>query len=171
MSAATTPQAPSPDKATVVFLRPAFTGYAITAAVYEDDRFAGIVMRNARLTVELSPGQHRFMVISEAADFLDADVEAGKEYFVKVAPRMGVWRARFSLYPITPTGGEWKDLPEWLADSYPVAVNAEGEEWARENASSVREKHDSYLPEWLERTDRPALRPQDGVQTGTLAVR
>jgi len=37
---------PAPaDKAVVVFLRPEFKGYAISAAVYEDDAFLGIVMR------------------------------------------------------------------------------------------------------------------------------
>jgi hypothetical protein len=35
------------DKAVVVFVRPQFKGYAVSAAVYEDGRFIGIVMRDA----------------------------------------------------------------------------------------------------------------------------
>jgi hypothetical protein len=147
----------------VVFLRAAYTGYAISAAVYEDDRFLGIVMRHARLVHETSPGIHRYMVVSEAADFLDADLEAGKTYFVNVRPRMGAWRARFSLYPITPSSPGWSDLPGWLDDSYVVTTNAAGEEWARNNQASVTAKRDKYLRPWLAKATRPLLRPVDGV--------
>ncbi len=167
------PAVPAPsDAATVVFLRTGFTGSAIEAAVYyDDDRFAGIVMRHDRVTLHLPPGQHRFTVISEAADFLDADLAAGKEYFVLVTPRMGVWYARFSLRPVTPGGRHWDDLPGWLRKSKPVAPNAKGEAWARENAASVREKQAEYLPKWLRKTQRPTLRPEDGVDPGSVVAR
>jgi hypothetical protein len=158
----TLPQ-PPPDEAVVVFLRPAYTGYTISAAVYEDDVFLGVVMRYARLVHETTPGTHRFMVVSEAADFLDAELEGGKLYFVNVRPRMGVWRARFSLYPIDPSDPHWADLPAWLAESYPVTLDADGEAWARDNAASVTAKHDKYLPVWLEKPSRPTIRPADGV--------
>ena len=153
------------DKAVVVFVRPQFKGYAVSAAVYEDGRFIGIVMRDARLVHETDPGAHRYMVVSEAADFLDATLDAGKLYFVRVVPRMGAWRARFSLDPITPGGGEWSDLRTWVAESYPVTANAEGLAWARDNEASVREKERDYLREWLAKpaAERPVLRPGDGV--------
>jgi len=156
------PPAPA-DRAVVVFLRPAYTGYAISAAVYEDDTFLGIVMRHARLVHETQPGTHRYMVVSEAADFLDADLEAGKMYFVNVHPRMGVWRARFSLEPVTPSSSRWSDLKEWLDGSYAVTRNAAGEAWARDNQESVTAKTDKYLRAWLRKDERPALRKTDGV--------
>ena len=154
-----------PDKAVVVFLRPEFKNRAFSAAVYEDGRFIGIVMCGARLNHETEPGAHRYMVVSEAADFLDATLDAGKLYFVRVESRMGVWRARFSLAPITPGGGEWSDLRDWVKESYPVRVNAEGTAWARDNDASVREKERDYLQEWLAKpaSERPVLRPGDGV--------
>ena len=157
---------PAPaDKAVVVFLRPEFKGYAISAAVYEDDAFLGIVMRHARLVHEASPGMHRYMVVSEAADFLDADLEAGKTYFVAVRPRMGAWRARFSLEPITPSSGRWSNLTKWLDDSYVVTTNAAGEQWARDNQASVTAKRDKYLRAWLAKDERPALQRADGVSS------
>jgi hypothetical protein len=157
-----------PDTATVVFLRTGFTGSAISAAVYDGERFAGIIMRHDRITLHVPPGTRRFMVVGEAADFLDADLAAGKEYFVLVAPRMGLWRARFSLRPIAPGGGYWDDLPGWLKKSTPIVPNAKGEAWARENAADVREKEQAYLVKWLARTKRPALRPEDGVDPGSV---
>jgi len=154
---------PPPDKAVVVFLRPAYTGHTISAAVYEDETFLGIVMRHARLTHETTPGKHRFMVVSEAADFLDADLDGGKLYFVVVRPRMGVWRARFSLEPVTPSSANWAHLNDWLDETYPVSLNVEGTAWAQNNAGSVTAKREKYLRAYLQKASRPALLPADGV--------
>lgn len=157
--------APPPDRAMVVFLRPAYVGNAISAAVYNDDEFLGIVMRHSYIAAPTSPGTHRFMVVSEAADFLGADLEGGKIYFVNVVPRMGWWRARFSLQAITPSSPEWADLGGWLAESREATLNDEGRAWARENQASVKEKKDAYLVDWLSKpeAERPVLRPGDGV--------
>jgi hypothetical protein len=132
----------------------------ISAAVYEDDEFLGIVMRHSRLVHRTSPGTHRFMVISEAVDFLDAELEAGKLYFVEVSPRMGAGRARFSLAPIAASN---PDLEDWLNDSYPVTTNAAGRAWARDNQPSVTQKKDEYLRKWLTKDTRPTLRLEDGI--------
>src|SRR5438552_7666062 len=104
------------------------------------------------------------MVVSEAADFLDADLEAGKTYFVAVRPRMGAWRARFSLEPIAPSSGRWSNLTKWLDDSYVVTTNAAGEQWARDNQASVTAKRDKYLRAWLAKDERPALQRADGCR-------
>ncbi len=52
------------------------------------------------------------MVVSEAADFAKADVEAGKTYYVLVTPRMGWWKARFSLRPLMREQLDGKDFAE-----------------------------------------------------------
>lgn len=154
---------PPPDKALVVFLRPTFLGYSVSAALYEDDTFLGIVMRNSYMEHLTTPGSHTYMVVSGAADFLGADLEGGKIYFVNVVPRLGLMRTRFSLEPITPSGSEWTELPDWLSKSYRATPNEDGLMWARANDDSVKEKRADYLPEWEENADRPQLRPLDGV--------
>jgi hypothetical protein len=103
------------------------------------------------------------MVVSEAADFLDAELVGGSTYYIEVAPRMGAWRARFSLVPITPQSGQWSKVDRWVADSYGVAPNDAGEAWAESNSGSVTKKRDAYLVRWLEKSDRPVLAPGDGV--------
>jgi hypothetical protein len=65
--------------------------------------------------------------------------------------------------------GAWSDLPDWLDESYPVTVNAEGEAWARNNAASVTAKRDKYLRVWLEKPQRPMLRPGDGAPSSEPA--
>jgi tRNA A37 methylthiotransferase MiaB len=104
-----------------------------------------------------------YMVASEAADFMSADLEGGKIYFAQVVPRMGMWRARFSLEPITPSGPDWTNLDDWLRGSQRAVLNEEGQQWARDNQESVLGKETAYLKDWQKKTDQPHLRPQDGV--------
>ena len=77
--------------------------FAIQSTVFDvtDDapRMVGIVSAKTKIAYEVAPGEHHFMVVSEAADFMRADLAAGKTYYALVTPRMGVWRARFSLLP------------------------------------------------------------------------
>lgn len=54
------------------------------------------------------------MVVSEAADFMDAELETGKTYYALVTPRLGVWKARFSLRPMTAVELDGQQLREWL---------------------------------------------------------
>jgi hypothetical protein len=102
------------------------------------------------------------MVVSEAADFMQADLEAGKTYYVLVTPRVGWWRARFSLRPITAEELGGKQFQEWFDDCAWVETTDEARGWARQNASSVQEKKVEYLQKWEPRTDKPTLKASDG---------
>ncbi len=111
---------PEPGKVTVVFLRPSTLGFGISSSVYElkpdNDTFVGIVPAKRKLVYVTAPGKTRFMVVSEAADFMAAELDAGKTYYALVTPRMGVWKARFSLRPVHADELE-NDLKGWLDDS------------------------------------------------------
>ena len=153
---------PGPDEAVVVFLRPAFTGHAISAVVYEDDAFVSIVMARSHVVHRTTPGQHRYMVVSESADFLDAELEGGTVSFVEVQPRMGAWRARFSLAAFdAPERAD--DLAEWLAESHAVTPNDLASQWSVESADSVAQRAAENLPRWLEKEDRPQLTPDQAL--------
>jgi len=154
---------PPPDRAMVVFMRPSKKGHGISSIVYDEDTFLAVVMSETHVVYLTNPGRHRFMIVSEAADFLDADLEGGKIYYALVQARMGAWKARFSLFPFTPRHEEWGKLEEWLAESYEVTSNESGSRWAREHADSVKAKKDAYLVKWLEKPQPPALEKADGV--------
>jgi hypothetical protein len=158
--------APAPGRAVVVFVRPDGRAKFISSTIFDDLAPVAVLMQKTYAVYQTSPGKHRFMVVSEAADFMDADLEEGKVYFAWVADRMGAWRARFSLLPVTPHDKKWKDLREWMSDSdaHRVALNAAGETWAQDNAPSIREKHDAYLPKWLAKNERPNLYAEDGIR-------
>ncbi|MFD0320539.1 MULTISPECIES: hypothetical protein [Lysobacter] len=171
-------QNPKPEagKALVVFLRSSFVGSAISSSVYEapdsETRFLGVVQNKNKLAVQVEPGDHRFMVIAENADFLDAKVDAGKTYYVLISPRPGAWKARFSLLPIHNRADakysvQSADFTKWMASGQYVAINAEANEWYEKNKASVAEKKADYLIKWnkMAPADRQelVLHAEDGV--------
>ena len=95
--------APDNGKAMIVFMRPSSFGFAIQSSVFDiagdTPSLLGIVSAKTKVAHQVAPGEHLFMVVGESADFMSADLEADKTYFALVTPRMGAWKARFSLKP------------------------------------------------------------------------
>lgn len=169
--------APIPaESSRVVFLRPSVVGGAIQASVFDvstgKPAFVGVSSTGTKLAYDTTPGTHRFMVMSEAADFMEANLTAGKTYYAVVTPRIGVWRARFSLWPVK-AGGDAEynlksdDLGKWLESGTLVVNTPEGQEWAKTNASDIEAKYAEYLAEWKKKeandVAKRTLDPQDGV--------
>jgi len=155
---------PDPDKALVIFLRQGRDAGEVQAVVYDGDELVGVLSANTAVAYQAEPRKHLFMVVSEAADFLEATLLPGKTYFVRAVPRMGWWRARFSLEPID-AKRHGDDLPRWLRALRLVDLNDAGRRWAVENDPSVIAKKNEYLPRWRAKPEdeRPTLWPGDGV--------
>ena len=164
LSQAVAPAEPAPDKALVYFLRPDELGFPTHAAVYDGDEFVGFVPYNTRLAYQADPGEHLFYVVSEAADFMTADLVAGRTYYAQVVPRMGAWRARFSLWAITAEDLKTPEVRGWIDNATPVKNKPEAYTWARENAGSVQQKREAYYAKWITKADdlRPHLKAEDG---------
>lgn len=160
--------APAPGKAIVVFMRPSGVGYAIQSSVFEvkngKPELVGIVAAKAKVAHQVDPGQHLFMVASEAGDFMTADVRAGKTYYALVTPRPGVWKARFSLAPVTGADLSSERFNEWFNACRLVEPGPETAVWARENQGDVEAKYAKYYPEWTTKPEaaRPSVRAEDG---------
>ena len=95
---------PEPGRTLVIFMRPSGFGFAIQSSVFDitdgEPEFLGIVSAKTKIAHNADPGEHRYMVIGENAGFLEADLLADRTYYSLVTPRMGVWKARFSLKPV-----------------------------------------------------------------------
>jgi hypothetical protein len=169
-------QPPGEDKSQFVFLRSSFVGSAINASLYDvtggEPKFLGIIANNTKITYEAEPGDRTFMVVSEAADFMEAETVAGRRYYAIVTPRMGVWKARFSLWPIkTDPDAEYHtkldEFDQWRANTERVEITPEARAWYRENRKSVKEKQDAYWPKWQQRPANDiaqrTLHAQDGI--------
>jgi len=159
---------PEDGKSLVVFMRPSGVGFGIQSSVFEvkdqQPLLAGIVAAKKKVTYQLDPGEHLFMVIGESADFMSAELDADKTYHALVTPRMGVWKARFSLKPIhadmlaSPEFDEWAQECEW------VVKTPESDQWARDNMPSILSKQKKYYQKWMskEASERPRLLKEDG---------
>jgi len=164
------------DETTVVFMRYSAVGAAIKATVYEitDGKtiFIGIMKNKTKINYPTTPGKHTFMVVSEAADFMEADLAAGKTYYAMVTPRTGAWKARFSLIPIRKDGTtdfstNSEKFEKWTANTTLVTTDDEARAWYEDHKDSVDEKHAKYWPKWQEKsaadiTERTLL-PSDGT--------
>src|SRR5262245_30695831 len=65
---------PQPDKALVVFARPGRMAGYVASVVYDEQEIVAVLMDETYAAYQATPGKHRFMVVSEAADFMDGDL-------------------------------------------------------------------------------------------------
>ena len=165
--------APGAGKATIVFMRTSFVAGAIACDLFEvvngDLSYMGQLPTGNKIAYETTPGQKVFMAYGTAADFMLANVEAGKTYYAIVRPNWGTG----GFYPtpvrvksaIEPDQGS-KEFKEWMSGTK-LIVPAEGAPaWFAENKKRMQEIYTDYWgrfqkknsQEKLERT----LQPQDG---------
>ncbi|MCH8248629.1 MAG: hypothetical protein IH913_03370 [Proteobacteria bacterium] len=167
---------PVADQSQIVFLRSTFVGSAIQSSVFDvtsgEPEFVGIVSNDTKLAYTVSPGEHVFMVVSEAADFMQANLDAGKTYYSMVTPRMGAWKARFSMHPVRNGGaGKFQYSSErfqgWLERTQFVENTAESIAWFNENAANIKSKQTKYWPVWQQKSPEDlaerTLNPDDGI--------
>ncbi len=154
---------PEPGKALIYFVRPSSFGGAIQAPLFDDDQYVGTSSAKTIVPYQATPGMHMFMIVGESADFLQAELLADKTYYAEVTPRLGAWKARFSLRP---QNGQITDkqVAGWEASCKQVKANEKGFAWARQNAGSVKKMKQEYLPKWQGKseTDKQILRAESG---------
>lgn len=143
--------------AQVVFMRSAFLAQAIQASVFDvtsgEAKFIGVLSNDTKIAYETTPGEHMFMVVGESADFLKATVAEDKTYYAVATPRMGFWKARFSMFPVRNnlTGKfQYKSdkFNKMLKSSKFVKKGVKAEQWASKNMKDINKKLAKYLPEW-----------------------
>jgi hypothetical protein len=168
--AAAPPPAPEPGKALVIFMRPSGLGFAIQSSVFEVQEnnpvpaLIGIVAAKTKVAYRANPGKYTFMTIGENADFMTAELLAGKTYYVRVEPRMGMWKARFGLEPIAQKELAGTKLAGELSECKWVEKSAESDAWAVANMPSIQSKRTEYYRDWIkqEEAKKPRLLPEDG---------
>ncbi len=159
----------APDEALVVFLRPSSIGYAVQSVVYEvtkeDEKLIGVVPAKKKIVYHTTPGRHLFMVIGENADFMKADLKGGNVYYAVVNPRMGMWKARFSLGAVHYNIDSNK-LKDWKESCTLVENSPDAFKWAKAHAKNIHYDRVRYLKKWNEKTEdkKPKLNPEDGFK-------
>ena len=105
-----------------------------------------------------------FMAVGETADFMNADVQAGRTYYVNVTPGLGNWKARFALDPIHRAQLDSAAFKSDFSDTRWVMKTAATDEWFAANRSSIQSKRSASYSEWMKTPEnqRAALRAEDG---------
>lgn len=158
--------APEAGKALLVIMRPSGIGFAVQSSVFDvtsgEPGFIAIVSAKTKFAHHVDPGQHRFMVIGESADFMDATFAEGKTYYALVTPRVGVWKARFSLRPVHKVELDTDESQGWYDECRWVEGTPQAKQWAEQNLTDIKSKQASNLPKWLNKPDKPVLFVEDG---------
>lgn len=158
---------PAAGKALVVFMRPSGMGWAVQSTVFDVSggapQMVGVVSAKTKLAYDVAPGEHHFMVVGEAADFMRADLAAGKTYYALVTPRMGVWKARFSLQPVAKMELAGAQFRGWYDDCRWVENTPASGQWFADNRDGILEKQSKYWAEWQAKPNKPILFATDGT--------
>jgi hypothetical protein len=99
------PPAPQ-NKAVVYFVRTSSLGFAINFSYFDSASFLGKTSGTNYVRYELEPGRHLLWARSENRSFVEAELDAGKIYFLEVTPEMGAIKAEVDLRPVHPNTDE-----------------------------------------------------------------
>lgn len=164
------------DEAQIVFMRTSHFGGAISASLFNvtdsETDYIGVIAVGTKIAVKTTPGEKMFMVVSEAADFMEATLEAGKTYYAMVTPRIGAWTARFSLWPMSSDStAKFKNFgpafDKAVSDTELLAQSEKSLAWFEKHKTDIEKKKAKYLPVWNEKTDEAmqlrSLKLSDGL--------
>ncbi len=164
----------SNDKATIVFMRNSFVASAIGVEMFEvvDGKleFIGSLPTGNKIAHKTSPGKKVYMAYGTAADFMIADVRAGKTYYSIVRPNWGT--GGFAPTPIRPTNSEYtmqsEDFAGWVKNTKLVELKkAEAETWFAGKKEDYQKIYADYWNRFQNKTpfeqSQRTLNPEDGV--------
>jgi hypothetical protein len=112
------PMGAPPNQARVVFVRPSNGAFKVLFTIIDEHgSFLGDSTAKGRFSVLLDPGDHYFIVWTESTETVKATLAPGRTYYVEVRPKMGVWKARASLWAVNRRSGLLQNIPSYLADT------------------------------------------------------
>ena len=119
---------PAPEgMAVVYFARPATLAQNAYFSYFDSTRFVGKCDGPSYVRYECTPGRHVLWARSENRDFIEADLKAGKFYFIEVLIGLGAIKAAVRLSPVGPDDEEALDRIEALLKHQPPERLLEGQ--------------------------------------------
>ena len=131
----------SDSKAMVYFLRPSGLGYAIHFQIWDyyksDYKLIGLSQAKSYFVYECDPGKHLFIGFAENKRAVEADIEAGKSYYIITQVKMGAWKARMAFIPVTRESEFWNQVDSYKKELHFIVPEKEVlAQW--ESAKKVR---------------------------------
>ena len=138
----TTPvEAPSPGKALVYFMRPSGTGFAVHFQIWEGYELVGLSQAKSYFAYECDPGKHLFIGRAENKRAVEADLEAGKSYYIITQVKVGAWKARMAFIPVTRDSEYWDQVELYKKKLNSIVPNEEEiGKWTAEREEEIRKE-------------------------------
>jgi len=131
----------SASKAIVYFIRPSGYGGAIHFKIWDyyksDYNLIGLSQAKSYFAYECDPGKHLFIGFAENKRAVEADIEAGKSYYIITQVKMGGWKARMVFIPVTRESEFWNQVDSYKKELHFIVPEKEVlAQW--ESAKKVR---------------------------------
>ena len=137
--------APTPGTARVVFLRPRGASGHHAVSVWDDGRLVAFVRTRQRTHVDLAPGLHTFLGVMSNADVLEAELAAGRTYYVHVRTVSYYVGQSVFLDPVYPGHENWPLVQDWINQTTPVElIPSDAAEWTRRHAAGNEKRMRRY---------------------------
>ncbi|MCW8900560.1 MAG: hypothetical protein OQK75_10115 [Gammaproteobacteria bacterium] len=165
----------SKQKAKIVFMRTSFVSGAVNAELFEiangKIKFIGSIPMGSKIVHETTPGKKVYMAYGIAADFMLADVRAGKTYYSIVRPNWGT--GGFAPTPIRTDGtSEYNtsspDFKDWVSGTELLEpIPEDAKKWFAQEQKNIMETYKEYWKRFQtknpnEKAER-SLTPRDGM--------
>jgi hypothetical protein len=124
-------------------MRPSGFGFAIHFQIWEDYNMLGLSQAKSFFAYECDPGKHLFIGRAENKAAVEADLEAGKNYYIITQARMGGWKARMAFIPVT-RGSEFWEQVEAYKNSLNFITTKDDviNEWKGKRKDEIRKEID-----------------------------
>jgi hypothetical protein len=123
-----------------------------------------------KIAHQTSPGRKVYMAYGTAADFMIADVEAGRTYYSIVRPNWGT--GGFAPTPIRKSNSEYNmqtpEFTKWVADTKLLELKKdEAKQWFAENKQKYQDIYKDYWNRFQRKNPNEkaqrTLNPNDGL--------
>ena len=139
MIKATPVKKPSSNKALVYFMRPSGLGFAVHFQIWDGYRLIGLSQAKSYFVYECDPGKHLFIGIAENKRAVEADLEAGKAYYVITQVKMGGWKTRMAFIPVTQSSEFWDKVELYKKElNFIVPEEEKIAEWKAEREAKIQ---------------------------------
>ena len=150
------------DKAVVRFMRPSSFGFGININVLDGEKSIGNSVAKSQFDYGADPGRHLFIASAENQDYLEADLEAGKTYYVFTNIYPGFWRARVAFEPVTRGSKDWDTVHNYENELIPLySDEAMLKTWQDKYGYEGKEMVAAYEND-PKKSEYPKLSPGDG---------
>ena len=154
---------PTSDKALVRFMRPSGYGFAINFNVLDGEKVIGNSVAKSLFDYLAKPGKHLFIATAENKAFLEAELEAGKTYYIITRIYMGAWTGRVAFVSVNKGSEFWDKVNEYESTLKKLEPDmASLKSWEEQNKQKIQKILSDYESVWKDKYQWPKLMPEDG---------